>query len=78
MCRQHPGLTLNWLRNITLSPAVLAVAFVCSRWFVASNIIGATNIEQLKENLTSAEVSLAPDLIRDIDNLHLRYTNPAV
>ncbi|MAW32842.1 MAG: NADP(H)-dependent aldo-keto reductase [Proteobacteria bacterium] len=61
-----------------LSPAVLAVAFVCSRWFVASNIIGATNIQQLKENLTSAEVSLAPDLIGEIDNLHLRYTNPAV
>ena len=61
-----------------LSPAVLAVAFVCSRWFVASNIIGATNIEQLKENLASAEVSLAPELLREIDDLYLCYTNPAV
>ena len=34
-----------------MSPAQMALAWCYSRWFVASTIIGATTLEQLKENI---------------------------
>ncbi|AFZ24820.1 putative oxidoreductase, aryl-alcohol dehydrogenase like protein [Cylindrospermum stagnale PCC 7417] len=60
-----------------LSPAQLAIAFVRSRWFVASTIIGATTIEQLKENLESVNVVLDKDILAELDAVHVRYPNPA-
>ncbi len=59
-----------------LSPAQMALAFVTSRPFVGANIIGATSLEQLRENLDSAELSLPDRLLDDIDQIHLRYPNP--
>jgi aryl-alcohol dehydrogenase-like predicted oxidoreductase len=55
----------------------LALAFVYSRWFVASTIIGATTMAQLEENLGAVELKLSPDVLDAIDEVHLRYTNPA-
>mgnify|MGYP000324204233 FL=1 len=60
-----------------LSPATLALAFVRSRWFVASTILGATSQVQLQENIDSAAVTLGPELLQGIESIHLRYTNPA-
>jgi aryl-alcohol dehydrogenase-like predicted oxidoreductase len=60
-----------------LTPSQLALAFVYSRWFVASTIIGATRMAQLDENLGALTVQLSPVLLAEIDDLHLRYTNPA-
>jgi aryl-alcohol dehydrogenase (NADP+) len=60
-----------------LSPAKLALAFVRSRWFVTSTIIGATTIEQLKENLDSLNVVLDQRILTEIDAVHTRYPNPA-
>lgn len=60
-----------------LSPAQLALAFVKSRWFVTSTIIGATTIEQLKENLDSLNVVLNEEILAEIDAVHARYPNPA-
>lgn len=60
-----------------LSPAQLAIAFVKSRWFVTSTIIGATTIEQLKENLDSANVFLNEEILAEIDAIHARYPSPA-
>lgn len=60
-----------------LSPAQLALAFVKSRWFVTSTIIGATTLEQLKENLDSVNVVLKQDILAEIDTVHARYPNPA-
>lgn len=59
------------------TPAQLAIAFVRSRWFVASTIIGATTLEQLQENLDSLNVTLSDDLLAEIDAIHHRYPNPA-
>lgn len=64
-------------RRHGLSPATLALAFVRSRWFVASTILGATTLEQLQENIDSAAVTLAPELLQEIESIHLHYTNPA-
>lgn len=60
-----------------LRPAQMAIAFVRSRWFTASTILGATNLDQLKENLAAVEVRLDEDLLAEIDFVHSRYTSPA-
>lgn len=59
-----------------LVPAQMALAFVNSRPFVCSNIIGATTPEQLKENLDSSQVELSEEVLAGIDELHLQNTNP--
>lgn len=58
-----------------ISPAQMALAFIRSRPFVASTIIGATTMAQLKENLNSIELSAGQ--MSSIEDIHLRYTNPA-
>ncbi|MFM0625510.1 NADP(H)-dependent aldo-keto reductase [Paraburkholderia xenovorans] len=60
-----------------LSPAQFALAFVNSRPFVTSNLIGATSLDQLKENIASAEVKLSPEVLAEIDALHELQPNPA-
>ncbi|WP_299163034.1 NADP(H)-dependent aldo-keto reductase [Accumulibacter sp.] len=64
-------------RRHGLTPSQLALAFVYSRWFSASTIIGATSIAQLDENLGALAVHLSAPLLAEINELHLRYTNPA-
>jgi aryl-alcohol dehydrogenase-like predicted oxidoreductase len=60
-----------------LSPAQLALAFVNSRPFMTSNLIGATSLAQLKENIASVNVKLSPEVLAEIDALHERQPNPA-
>jgi aryl-alcohol dehydrogenase-like predicted oxidoreductase len=62
-------------RQHGLSPAEMALAFCRSRPFVASTIIGATTLEQLRENLNLPE--LAPELLQDIAEIHARHNIPA-
>lgn len=57
--------------------AQLSLAFVTSRPFVTSNIIGATTMEQLKIALTSIEVQLSPELEEKINAIHQLNANPA-
>lgn len=59
------------------TPAELALSFVYHRWFVTSTIIGATSMAQLQENIAAWHKPLAKDLLADIEQLHLRYMNPA-
>jgi aryl-alcohol dehydrogenase-like predicted oxidoreductase len=63
--------------ELQLSPAKLALAFVRSRWFVASTIIGATTRAQLEENLSSLDVTLDASALARIDAIHARYPSPA-
>ncbi|MBF0282393.1 MAG: aldo/keto reductase [Zetaproteobacteria bacterium] len=60
-----------------MTPATLALAFVYSRWFVGSTIIGATTMAQLKENIDAWEQPLSDDILSEIDQLQLRFMNPA-
>ncbi len=64
-------------RRHGLTPTQLALGFVCGRWCVGSTIIGATTLEQLQENLAASAMTLAPDLLADIERIHLRFPNPA-
>ena len=63
-------------RNHGLSPVQLALAWVNTRPFVTSNIVGATSLSQLRENLASAEVKLGEDVLESIENLHREFTYP--
>lgn len=63
--------------NAGLTPAQMALAFVNSRSFVTSNIIGATSMSQLKENIASMKVKLSPDVLAAIDIVHKEISNPA-
>lgn len=56
--------------------ATLALAFVNQRAFLASNIIGATTMQQLAENIASIDVTLSDDIIAAIDNVHAEICNP--
>ncbi|MDZ8187019.1 MAG: NADP(H)-dependent aldo-keto reductase [Nostoc sp. ChiSLP02] len=60
-----------------LQPSQLALAFVRSRWFVTSTIIGATSLQQLQENIDSLNVVLNPEILAELDAIHRRYPNPA-
>ena len=64
-------------RAFELEPAQMALAFVTSRPFVTSNIIGATTMDQLRCNIASMELSLSSELLEAIDQIHQRYSNPA-
>ena len=59
-----------------LNPAQMALAYVNSRPFLTSTIIGATNMEQLRSNIGSIEVRLADETLEEIDAIHSRYPNP--
>ncbi len=60
-----------------LAPATMALAFARTRWFTGSVILGATTLEQLKENLDSAEVTLSEEVLEKIEAVHRVYPNPA-
>jgi len=55
----------------------LALAFVNQQPFVTSNIIGATSIDQLKENIESIEVVLSGEILDEINEIHNSIPNPA-
>ena len=63
-------------RRRELSAAQMALAFVSSRSFLTSNIIGATTVEQLEENLASVNLNLDNEFVEEIENIHQRYSNP--
>lgn len=57
--------------------AQMSLAFVNDRRFMTSNIIGATSIEQLKENISSAEITLSKEVLKAIEEVHELIPNPA-
>lgn len=59
-----------------LRSAQMALAFVNRQAFVTSNIIGATTLEQLAENIASAEVKLSPEVLAEIDAIHHDIPSP--
>ena len=57
-------------RKHDMDPATLAQAFVNDREFVMSTIIGATNLDQLKVNIASVDVTLSEEVLAEIEDLH--------
>lgn len=60
-----------------IDPVEMALAFVNQQSFVTSNIIGATSMSQLKNNIRSLALSLSDDLLDGIESIHQQYCNPA-
>lgn len=63
-------------RDHGLAPAQLALTFVNSRPFLGSNIIGATNLEQLAANIASANMQLSAEVLDEIQRIHAAHPNP--
>ena len=60
-----------------LSLTQMSLAFVNQQPFVTSNIIGATNLKQLSENISSIEVTLNDDILSKINDVHSKIPNPS-
>jgi aryl-alcohol dehydrogenase-like predicted oxidoreductase len=60
-----------------LSPAQMALAYARTRWFTRSVILGATSLQQLKENLDSADMMLSAEVLERIEAVHRLHPNPA-
>ncbi|MDC4260820.1 NADP(H)-dependent aldo-keto reductase [Acinetobacter baumannii] len=60
-----------------LSLTQLALAFIKQQFFVTSTIIGATNLDQLKENIQAFEIELSPEILQGIEAIHIQQPNPA-
>jgi aryl-alcohol dehydrogenase-like predicted oxidoreductase len=54
------------------------LAWCYSRSFVASTIIGATSLPQLKENIDAYAVKLSDEVVRAVNEVHLEFTNPGM
>ena len=61
----------------SISMAQMALAFVNQQPFVTSNIIGATTLEQLKENIGSIDLHLSDEIIAEINAVHAVIPDPA-
>ena len=59
-----------------LTPTQMALSYVNSRPFITSNIIGATKMDQLKENIESVEIELNEEIIEEIENIHIQDPYP--
>ena len=64
-------------KKYNISPTQLALAFVNQQPFVASNIIGATNLSQLEENINSINITLDEEILSEIESIHSNQPNPA-
>lgn len=59
-----------------LSLAQMSLAWINQRHHVASNLIGATTMDQLQENIASIDIKLPGEVRKAIDSVHHRYPNP--
>ncbi|WP_106479041.1 NADP(H)-dependent aldo-keto reductase [Phytohalomonas tamaricis] len=64
-------------RRFELDPAQMALAYVNSRPFLTSNIIGATTLEQLDSNIASDALVLSEEILEAIESVHQRLPNPS-
>ena len=57
--------------------AGMALAFVRSRFFTASTIVGATSVAQLEESFRHFELVVGPEVLADIEAVNLAYASPS-
>lgn len=63
-------------KDAGLDIAQMSLAFVLSRPFTTSVIIGATSMEQLKTDIGAANITLSEDVLKEIDAIHRLYPRP--
>ncbi|CAM3762082.1 NADP(H)-dependent aldo-keto reductase [Rouxiella silvae] len=64
-------------KKLNLDPSQMALAFVRQQPFVASTLLGATTLEQLKINIDSQDLTLDEEVINALEAIHKRFTIPA-
>ena len=67
----------NLAKDFNLTMVQLAQAFVNSRPFVTSNIIGATTMDQLKENVESINIEFTDEMMERVNEIHNNNPNPS-
>lgn len=60
-----------------LSLTQLALSFIKQQFFVTSTIIGATNLDQLKQNIDAFDIDLSEEILQEIEAIHKQQPNPA-
>lgn len=68
---------INLAKENGLDPSQMALAYVNSRPFLTSNIIGATSMVQLKTDIESVNIKLSKDIVRAIESIHEKIPNPS-
>ncbi|MCB0665890.1 MAG: NADP(H)-dependent aldo-keto reductase [Saprospiraceae bacterium] len=68
---------LDIAKKYGVSMAQMSLAFINTRPFLTSNIIGATTMEQLKENIDSIDFDFTDEMLQDIEAVHREISNPA-
>ena len=64
------SLAMSWIaKEMDINASQLAIAWILRRADVSSVILGATKVEQLKENLKTAEIEIPEEVINRIDKL---------
>ena len=63
-------------KKYNIDPSALALAFVNSREFVTSTIIGATTMDQLKVDIGSIDLKLSEEVLKEIEAIHFQHPNP--
>ena len=64
-------------KDFNLTMVQLAQSFVNSRPFVTSNIIGATTMDQLKENVESINIEFTDEMMEKVNEIHNNNPNPS-
>ena len=64
-------------KDYNLTMVQLAQSFVNSRPFVTSNIIGATTMDQLKENVESINIEFTDEMMERVNEIHNNNPNPS-
>tara|TARA_B100000427_G_scaffold269263_1_gene235530 strand:- start:134 stop:1165 length:1032 start_codon:yes stop_codon:yes gene_type:complete len=77
MCKKATSEYVKIAKKFNISPTHLALAFVNTRAFLTSNIIGATTLEQLRENIDSVNIKLSDEMMDEIEKIHELMPNPA-
>ena len=66
----------NIANKFGLDFAQMSIKFCEIQKFMTSVIIGATNMEQLKINIESVNVNLIEEILKEINNVHVKHPNP--
>ena len=65
-------------KKYNINPCTFANAFVISRPFITSSIVGATSIKNLEDNIKSIDIKLSSEMLKEIEEIHLQDPNPCV
>ena len=60
-----------------IDPAQMALAYINSRSFLTSTIIGATTMKQLTTNIDSIKINLSAEVLDEIETIHCMHPNPS-